>query len=94
MLGLTPADWRKIAILLRDENESQLLDKIGMDGERGFRASTMLYRATCESLTWWEDSFATRGCDEDYTDQEIEKQYDQDTARIVKKLRKALATAR
>ena len=94
MLGLTPADWRKIADLLSDENESQVLAKIGAEGERAFRATTMLFNATSESLTWWEDSFATRDCDEQYTDSRIEQNFDQDTLRIVKKLRRALSTAR
>lgn len=93
MLGLTREDWRIIADLVRKDGDTILLQKIGEDGKRGHDASTRLFNASRESLHWWEDSYSTIGCDEHYVYQKIREQFDEDTVRIVKMLRVAVATA-
>jgi hypothetical protein len=93
MLGLTREDWAIIADLVRKDGDKILLQKIGEDGKKGFDASMRLYNASRESLHWWEDSYSTIGCDEQYVLQKIKEKYDEDTARIVKMLRVAVQSA-
>lgn len=93
MLGLTREDWRIIADLVQKEGDTILLQKIGEDGKRAYDASVRLFNASRESLLWWEDSYSTIGCDEQYVLKKIKEKYDEDTVRIVKMLRVAINSA-